>query len=1040
MELDCASLSASRTCGSSSYSLGLHAWALRGEGAGSGLVALAGGVSVCLYHPASGALVAVLGGHGVGVRAVRWLARPCGRGYGDETELASCGGDGLVKVWRIEHRREEGGCGVPHALGATLAGHQGPVCALAALHLGEGGGDVLASTGADCTLRLWHRAPGGGAAWGAALAPTALRCACEAVALSRLPSAPAAAAALHGLLVAVGGTDCRVHLLAAAQVQGAGGGSGSGAGSLALLPMAVLSGHTNWVKSLAFSAHATLLQHFPAARERAQGAQPLYLASAAQDGKCRMWRVDAVPGGQAGGSGAGAAADFPAAEALGEAVEEEEAVAVAAAAEAAAAAAAAAGVGPGASAAAAAAAAPPAPTLHTFLTDSGTLMRGVGLRLGEGSWTVTQDALLSGHTGWLTHVEWLPPAHASAQSLYPEQPTSLLTASMDKTIIVWAPAPAAGAAGAGAGAGQQPAEQPEDQGGVWTPTLHLCSQGIVDEGAVKGSAQAIASGSSLPLLCASASPCRGYFFAADHHGAMLAWERSGAPLPGVTGHYGSVTALAWAGSGRYLLSGSADTTCRAWAQGVGAEWVEIGRPMVHGWEISALCSLGEGGEEGGGHCALVGSAEKVLRVMQAPRHFRGVLGEDSAACSGSGGGKCEEGEFEYAYVPELGLSARGIRVLTEANGAGVELGGPFFSDAHQLDGKDALPLQREVAARSKGGGGAAAEAVAVAEGSSSSSSALAPPRSYFSLLRGTARAGARPFEHSLVMHGRWAETNKLYGHTGDVMCLCGGEGGWVASASAARNEADAAIHVWRTPQGSLAARLQGHRLSVTALAWAVWGGGACASKARALPRVLFSVGRDRAVGVWYVGEGAGAAGGQGCEGTQLALFTPHKRQILSLAVCAARSGESAECMLATGSRDGAVRLWLVGCGGSAEGGEGDSAAAAAAAAAGGLKGDVGAQVAATLALPAGAACSILTLASQGCLGVGGEEGGEGAVTALAFCAQGGVLAVGREGGGLPCGQWGWGWGGRARAWQACAWGMWGQWRAWQCAQGGRGGS
>jgi hypothetical protein len=44
----------------------------------------------------------------------------------------------------------------------------------------------------------------------------------------------------------------------------------------------------------------------------------------------------------------------------------------------------------------------------------------------------------------------------------------------------------------------------------------------VDLCAPRGSAHAIASGSSLGLLCASRSPCGRFTFAADHHGALLA--------------------------------------------------------------------------------------------------------------------------------------------------------------------------------------------------------------------------------------------------------------------------------------------------------------------------------------------------------------------------------------------------------------------------------------------------------------------------------------------------------------------------------------
>jgi WD40 repeat protein len=912
---------------------------------------------VCLYCPSSGRIMGVLGGHSQsGVRAVRWLCTPLGDAYGDETELVSGGGDGVVKVWRIGHRVLRG-CGVPVEEVAALAGHAGPVCALGTLHLGGGGGDAIVSTGIDCTLRLWHRS-GGCAPWGSAVAPVALRSACEAVAVSRLPGMPlyerAHAGHLHALLIAAGCTDCRIHLFATDALPGS---------SLRLLPLAVLSGHSNWVKSLSFSAHASLGDHFPLVEigctpATKPSAQPLFLASASQDGKCRMWRVDFQPPSAAAEEVAIAASPAFCGSETEEGEEED-----------------ASGFGTSA---------PPSSStssLKTIVMEGGALTRGLLFRLEDkGSWMVSQDALLSSHEGWVTHVEWappVPPTSPSASFCPLVQPFRLLSCSMDKTVIQWS-LPSAEREGGGG-----------PPSGAWVPSLHICAQGVVQEGAVKGSSQSIANGSSLGLLCVSGSPCGRFTLAIDHHGALLSW-RGTSPLPGLTGHYGTITTLAWAEGGRYLLSGSNDTTCRAWAPLKQQQeqqhplWVELGRPMLHGWELRALCL--ESGGEGSAppHCAgyknvaIVGSAEKAVRVLSAPLHFREAMGDDELPSTHSalgvvGGGQPASpsgalgGHFEYAYVPELGLSAKGIRVLSGESRAGLPFGGPFFGDAHQLDGKDALPLQREEAARLSGS----------SAGGTPLTASGAPRFSIVELGRqmaggaGHGQPVVRPLEHTLVMHTRWAETNKLYGHTGDVACM---SLQWplLASASVARTEKDAAIHLWNAEQGSLLHRLGGHRLSVTALAWG-WS-------QRGGSSVLLSTGRDRAVGVWDALGGA-------C----LALFTPHKRQISSLAVAQVGllSSSSSCCVVfATGSRDGQVRLWALRASASAPGPTGA------------FSGEVGAQVTAHLPLPTGfiapgvagdAPCvRSLELSSLGACtaeeeGVGGGGGAEGgAVTSLSF--------------------------------------------------------
>ena len=65
--------------------------------------------------------------------------------------------------------------------------------------------------------------------------------------------------------------------------------------------------------------------------------------------------------------------------------------------------------------------------------------------------------------------------------------------------------------------------------------------------------------------------------------------------------------------------------------------------MLHGWEVRALCVVqaaecsSSGAGASGAHGAIVGSAEKLLRVLRAPRHFEVAVHGVSAASSGREG-------------------------------------------------------------------------------------------------------------------------------------------------------------------------------------------------------------------------------------------------------------------------------------------------------------------------------------------------------------------------------------------------------------------
>lgn len=819
MELEptCAAVACTRQTACLDWSRGGHSWA---EPGGCGLLVFPAQHSVCVFSPSRGAPLTLLAGAPSAssppprFTSARWLPLPLPSGaYGDEAEVAACASDGAVSVWQLPRAlgsvarfANDGGDGGGGAPVVTLAGHAGPACGLAAACLPGGGGHALATVGADATVRLWHRARGG--AWGeAARASLRAGAACEAVAFAPLPglaSGCGGGGPLHGLLVAAGGTDCRVHLFCGAQA--------APGDACALTPLVSLPGHADWVKSLAFSEHGFLSAHFGA-----PGGGAALLASASQDGTVRVWRV--APAEAAGGGGA------PPGEAAADAALEAAPRGADAAAE---------------------------DALEAVLREGGGCGLGGALHLGGGftfsgrAWRVTSHALLRGHGGWVTHVAWAAASAACAGAPL-SQPPCLLTACMDKCVRLWRP-----------------------RGDGWEGTW--------------GAAETLGAGyggASLGLLAAAGSPCGTWVAGADLHGAVLLWARPAAgggawaPAASASGHYGPVTCVAWAPDGSYALTGSRDATVRAWARpadGAGGggshpaaapPWVEVGRPMVHGYEVCALAP-----HPTTPYAVVVGATEPVLRVLDAPSHFVECVADAT---------QTDLTRAEYAYVPELGLSAKAVAELpAEARDADE---GPLFADAHQPDGKDATPAERD-----------AASAVARAPRSDA-------PAIRFSLRRGA--PGGRPREAALRAHGRWAETDKWFGHANEVSAVAA-RGPVVASACRARSEADAPVFLWCAATGALRARLRGaHTLTVEALSWGAGGR-------------LLSGGRDRCVAVWGEearGCGSGGSGG----GWALLAHAPaaHKRAVQAVAAAPPPppGAPLAPLFGASGSRDGALRVW-----------------------------------------------------------------------------------------------------------------------------------
>ncbi len=160
---------------------------------------------------------------------------------------------------------------------------------------------------------------------------------------------------------------------------------------------------------------------------------------------------------------------------------------------------------------------------------------------------------------------------------------SLLTASLDKTTIIWK----------------------QEEEGVWTESARFGEIG----------------GNTLGIFGAAWTnddDVLSYSFS----GAFHLWQKakdSDRWVPGIVpgGHQGSVCDLSWAKDGKYLLSVSVDQTtrCHACCQVTAAgSWHQVARPQVHGYDMSCIAALPNLG-------FVSGAEEKVLRAFKAPQNF-----------------------------------------------------------------------------------------------------------------------------------------------------------------------------------------------------------------------------------------------------------------------------------------------------------------------------------------------------------------------------------------------------------------------------------
>lgn len=143
------------------------------------------------------------------------------------------------------------------------------------------------------------------------------------------------------------------------------------------------------------------------------------------------------------------------------------------------------------------------------------------------SYQISLESLLIGHEDWVYSVEWQPPQGSSIDGIECYQPQSILSASMDKTMMVW---------------------QPEKTTGIW---MNMVTVGELSHCA-------------LGFYGGHWSPSGNSILAHGYGGSFHIWKNVGTdfddwkPQKVPSGHFASVSDISWARDGEYLLSVSHD--------------------------------------------------------------------------------------------------------------------------------------------------------------------------------------------------------------------------------------------------------------------------------------------------------------------------------------------------------------------------------------------------------------------------------------------------------------------------------------------------
>ncbi|XP_075212374.1 elongator complex protein 2 [Lycorma delicatula] len=264
------------------------------------------------------------------------------------------------------------------------------------------------------------------------------------------------------------------------------------------------------------------------------------------------------------------------------------------------------------------------------------------IKVGNKNAAAILEGVLAGHEGWIYGLHWHPSVFTDGKR---RQPMQLLTSSLDKTLVVWAP---------------------EEQSGVWLESARMGEIG----------------GNGVGFYGARFGPDGKTLLVHSFNGGIHMWKRQNEDFwePGVsiTGHFNGVVDLAWeAVYGRYILSVSLDQTTRLhapWIQNKGT-WHEMARPQIHGYDMSCIAVLPN-------FSFVSGAEEKVIRAFTATKNF---LENFERLCCVQKEELHDDGLMKNALgaaVPALGLSNRAVYNVLNQNPEEDKLSREQYSDAY----------------------------------------------------------------------------------------------------------------------------------------------------------------------------------------------------------------------------------------------------------------------------------------------------------------------------------------------------------------------
>nr|XP_047935541.1 elongator complex protein 2 [Anser cygnoides] len=240
------------------------------------------------------------------------------------------------------------------------------------------------------------------------------------------------------------------------------------------------------------------------------------------------------------------------------------------------------------------------------------------------TYAVTLESVLAGHENWVYAVHWQP-SFSKGGSI--QQPMRILSASMDKTVILW---------------------EPDKESGVWLEQVRVGEVG----------------GNTLGFFDCQFSPDGSMIIAHAFHGAFHLWKQSSVnkkewtPDVVISGHFNSAEDVKWDPEGEFIISVGSDQTTRLFApwrreHETEVTWHEIARPQVHGYDMRCLAMIGR-------FQFVSGADEKVLRVFRAPKNFienfSNITGIPMEKLYSQQSSDLPEG----ATVPALGLSNKAV--------------------------------------------------------------------------------------------------------------------------------------------------------------------------------------------------------------------------------------------------------------------------------------------------------------------------------------------------------------------------------------------